>query len=1013
MALEIIPIGTILAVLTNQVIKTAHAANDVLIEKESFNVLSKHLRDIERVLKELQRQELNESQAARLALESLEADVKRASNLIEKYRDRARFYLLVKCRHIVKEVEEVTRDIGRSLAELSLPNTEVLSGISDQVNRLQNEMQRVEFEASQSQLQIVDKLNQGLRDQKLDQGFANDMVEEIAKAVGVPIEPSEISKELASFRKEKEEAANRKERAEVFFLEQVIQLLSRADAARDYEEVKKQYLERVQVIARYGAMQRYIPPLNSFKCHINRAVMVDPVSLCTGTTYERASIESWLDSGERTDPETGEFLEDTTLRSNLPLRQSIEEWRELNYCLAIRSAKEQLLSGIGLSVKDALSRMQDLIRESSINKDWISIAELTDIVVSIIGSSNNGDVKRKTLITLKDLVEGHARNKEKVVESNGWDYIICSLGHDSSISEAAIYLLYELLQDRTGWNVSVCRKLSQHSSAILFLVTLLKDSVRESAQIAEKILMELFEIDEENICRAAKSGWYRPLINLIVQGPESSRISMVKALVDMQLVDSNFKHLGEEGVIPPLLEMLSGSFESKELSLSFLVKLAGSRANKEIIAASGGVPLVLNLMFSPQIRTIIVVKCSEILEKLSCDDDGMQFFVDERGTQLELEPIITNLLAFQKNPNSSHNVRRPALHALLAICRFEAGLVKKAVLAANGVSLVLPLLDDSDSKIRDTAINLLFLFSQHEPEGIVEYLLKPRRLEALVGSLENDDNNDVQMAAAGLLANLPKSKRALTSKLLDLGGLDAILNILKTGNTEAKENALSALFRFTDPTNIETQKVLVDLGVYPLLVDLLRDDSVTVKARAAALIGNLSTSSPKLSIMSKSGGCWCFQSSRTPSCSAHGGICSVSTTFCLLQANALPDFVNLLYEEVTAYEAIQTLSTLVLEGSPQRGANVLHHAGAIKPLLHILTRGSDSLKEEALGLLEKVFMSKQMVECYGSTARLCLAGLTGRNIHEDGHLRRKAAKVLSLTERSSRLSISPIPGILG
>jgi len=65
------------------------------------------------------------------------------------------------------------------------------------------------------------------------------------------------------------------------------------------------------------------------------------------------------------------------------------------------------------------------------------------------------------------------------------------------------------------------------------------------------------------------------------------------------------------------------------------------------------------------------------------------------------------------------------------------------------------------------------------------------------------------MAAAGLLANLPKSERELTLKLINLGGLDAILSIFKNGIMEAKENALSALFRFTDPTNIGSQRDLV------------------------------------------------------------------------------------------------------------------------------------------------------------------------------------------------------------
>lgn len=201
---DILPIGTILAVAINQVIKTAHAANDIVIEKESFKILSSHLFDILRVLKELELQKLNESPLARKALENLETDVKKANTLVEKYKNRGRFYLLIKCRHIVKEVQDVTRDIGKSLNTLCLANTEVLSGISDEISRLQNEMQRAEFATCQSHLQILDKLNEGLMNQKLDQGFANDIIEDIAMAVGVVIEPSEIRKELDSFKREKE-----------------------------------------------------------------------------------------------------------------------------------------------------------------------------------------------------------------------------------------------------------------------------------------------------------------------------------------------------------------------------------------------------------------------------------------------------------------------------------------------------------------------------------------------------------------------------------------------------------------------------------------------------------------------------------------------------------------------------------------------------------------------------------------------------------------------------------------
>ncbi|PHT85767.1 hypothetical protein T459_07873 [Capsicum annuum] len=1012
---ELVPIGTILSVIINQVMKTALAANDVLFEKESFKVLGNYLLDIEPVLKELQLQKLNDSPAARQALESLEADLKKANSLVEKYKNRARFYLLVKCRSIVKEVQEVTRDIGKSLAALSLVNIEVLSGISDEVNRLQNEMQRANFEASQSRLQIINKLNQGLSDQIHDQEFANNILKEIARAAGVPVEPAEITKELDNFKKEKEEAAYRKERAEVLFLNQVIELLSRADAARDYEEVRSQYLQRVSIIEGYDPREEYIQPFNAFICCITGIIMVDPVSLCTGTACERASIQAWFDSGEKTDPETGEELQDLSFRPNLQLRQLIQEWKELNYCIIIRACKGKLLSGVDASIEEALAQMQELMKANSINKEWVTIGGLTEIVISKLGRLLRGYLQEKAMITLKDVVDGNARNKDIFVENQGFENVVACFGINYTISAAAIELIYEVLQDQSSWNLPYCRKLSQQSNSILLLVSFLKSHVSPSVKKAEKILAKLCDEEEENIVKAAQEGWYGPLIDRLHHGSASSRMSIVRAILGLELRDEDVKLLGEKGVITPLLEMTSGNIESKELSLSALVKLSCFYDNKILIAAAGGVSSVLKLMISSHVRSIIIAKCCEVLANLSGNGDGVKFLIDEAGNQLVLEPVIAYLLAFQQNLTSSDIVRRHALRALLGICQSQAGLVKSAVLSSGGVSVVLPLLDDPNQEIREAAINLLFLFSQHEPEGVVEYLLKPRRLEALVSFLENDSKGDVQMAAAGLLANLPKSETSLREKLIELGGLKAIINILKSGTMEAKENALSAFFRFTDPTNLESQRNVVELGAYPILVNFLKADSITAQARAAALLTDLSMRSHELSASSRKASCFCIGRARAPTCPAHGGACSVNKTFCLLEANALPDLVKLLKEKIhaTSYEAIQTLSTLVREESPHRGANVLHKEDAISPIIEVLNWGSESLKGEALGLLEKVFMSREMVDLYGLTARIHLARLTGGRIYEDGHLQRKAARVLLLIDRQSRSSRTLIAGISG
>ncbi|XP_073139097.1 U-box domain-containing protein 44-like isoform X2 [Henckelia pumila] len=1009
---ELVPIGTIIAVVSSQIIKTAQAAKDVVFENKSFKVLAKHLFDIDPVLKELQLKQLSDSPATRQALDCLETDVKKANNLVEKYKNRARFYLLVKCRHIVKEVQDVTREIGKSLTALSLANIEVLSGISDQVNRLQNEMQRAEFEASKSQLQIIDKLNQGLSDHVLDKEFANDMLTEIALAVGVPVEPTEISRELASFKREKEEAENRKEMAEVLFLEQVIELLSRADAAKDYEQVREQYFQRVKVIDRYNSREEYIQPFKPFFCCITGDLMVDPVSLCTGTTCERAALDSWFEDGNKTDPETGEILQDFSYRANIQLGQSIQEWRELNYCVKIRRCKENLISEVISSVEQAVLQIRELIRENRINKDWISISGLTVIAVAMLGSTVDGEVKKELLVTLKDIVEGHAMNKVIFIENQGIEKLVPCLSLDSEISKPAVELLYEVLLDRSGWNMSYCRMLSNNCDVIHLLVSLLKNPIDEITKTVEEILVKLCDADE-NVIQAAKVNWFRPLVDKVVQGSASVRTSMLKELVILELDEEKIRLLGEEGIVPPLLEMASGNLESKDLSLRILVKLSTFHQNKRLIAYSGGVCLILNLLFSSHTHIVIIDKCAEILANLSSNGDGTKFLIDETGTQLELEDVTARLLAFQQNLNSWDVVRRPALHALLGICQSEAGLVKSAVLSSSAVSVVLSLLDDSNQEIRELAINLLFLFSHHEPQGVVEYLLKPRRLEALVGFLENSEKADVQMAAAGLLANLPKSETSLTEKLIELGGLNAIINILKSGTIQATENALSALFRFTDPTNLKSQRIVVELSAYPLLTGLLKADSLTARARAAALLGDLSMRSPELTDKSKKHRFCCIPRTGFSVCPAHGGICSVETTFCLLKTDSLPDLVSLVQDKVhaTAYEAIQTLSTLVQEESPNRGAKVLHENGAIGPVIEVLSWGSESLKGEALALLEKVFVSRDMADFYGPVAKSPLLCLTGRRIYEDGHLQKKAARILLLIERYSKASAALLVGL--
>ncbi|AEE76134.1 U-box domain-containing protein 29 [Arabidopsis thaliana] len=74
--------------------------------------------------------------------------------------------------------------------------------------------------------------------------------------------------------------------------------------------------------------ETYITVPSFFKCPISLDVMRSPVSLCTGVTYDRASIQRWLDGGNNTCPATMQLLKTKDFVPNLTLQRLINIWSD-------------------------------------------------------------------------------------------------------------------------------------------------------------------------------------------------------------------------------------------------------------------------------------------------------------------------------------------------------------------------------------------------------------------------------------------------------------------------------------------------------------------------------------------------------------------------------------------------------------------------------------------------------------------------------------------------------------
>ncbi|XVE49213.1 hypothetical protein DITRI_Ditri01bG0064300 [Diplodiscus trichospermus] len=158
-----------------------------------------------------------------------------------------------------------------------------------------------------------------------------------------------------------------------------------------------------------------------FRCPISLELMRDPVTVCTGQTYDRTSIESWVATGNTTCPVTRAPLSDFTLIPNHTLRRLIQDWCVANQALGIeriptpkqpaeptmvRSLLNQAssVSNPFQSRLSALRRLKGLARDSDKNRSVISSHNAREILVSIVFSDTDSGSSELNLEALALLV---------------------------------------------------------------------------------------------------------------------------------------------------------------------------------------------------------------------------------------------------------------------------------------------------------------------------------------------------------------------------------------------------------------------------------------------------------------------------------------------------------------------------------------------------------------------------------------------------------------------------------
>lgn len=401
-------LARVLARLLKEVGRVEQAANDVLIGEENFRVLSRYFETVRSILAEFSDKKVSDPASMQVVLMAMEQEVAKACDVATRCSSKSKFYLIVKCEAFLKEIEDITHEIGRCLDSVPVATLDLAVETQETMTKLSGDMRKAQFKPAIAEKAIIYEINEGIRNRQTNSEFANDLLLQIARAAGVATDPTSLKDELEILKREKEDTRAQGNQDEYQHLGEVIALLSRADAATSASEKDVNYQKK----RGSGGMGGHpIPPLQSFYCPITHEIMEEPVEIASGQTFERTAIEKWFSAGNSNCPTTKVELDNLEIKLNLALRQSIQEWKERNIAISIAATTPKLDRNREESeICAALRTLLTLSEEKGIHRYWIALEGLIPSLVDLL-QSHQRIVRKETLEVLRSLSVDNTENK--------------------------------------------------------------------------------------------------------------------------------------------------------------------------------------------------------------------------------------------------------------------------------------------------------------------------------------------------------------------------------------------------------------------------------------------------------------------------------------------------------------------------------------------------------------------------------------------------------------------------
>ncbi|KAL2554216.1 E3 ubiquitin-protein ligase [Forsythia ovata] len=295
-----------------------------------------------------------------------------------------------------------------------------------------------------------------------------------------------------------------------------------------------------------------VPPY--FLCPITLEIMKDPVTVSSGITYDRESIEKWLFSRNNSIcPVTKQVVSDSELTPNITVRRLIQSWCVLHASHGVERhptpkapiSKPQLLK----IFKDAkspqmrmkcLQRLKSIAFENQTNKRCMEKAGTAEFLASLIVNKTgeeSEDLSELTRISDEALtILFHLQLSESGLKSlfknNGYQLIeslthIIQRGSYESRSYAVVILksMFEVADDPSQLTIL-------KPEFFVELVQILKDRNSQKASKSSLKILTIVCPWGRNKTKAVEAGAVSSLIDLLLETSEKRACEMMLMVLD-------------------------------------------------------------------------------------------------------------------------------------------------------------------------------------------------------------------------------------------------------------------------------------------------------------------------------------------------------------------------------------------------------------------------------------------------------------------------------------------------